>query len=70
MKSKNFNLYKFFFFVIFYLIFFFMTSNAQPLSEPTEEDIRDCVGSSFANIITGEKVHRKFFSVDGSYNII
>ena len=44
-----------------------MTSNAQPLSEPTEEDIRDCVGSSFANIITGEKEYiEKFFSVDGS----
>ena len=67
MKSKNFNVYKFFFFVIFYLIFFFMTSIAQPLSEPTEEDIRDCVGSSFANIITGEKEYiEKFFSVDGS----
>jgi hypothetical protein len=44
-----------------------MTSIAQPLSEPTEEDIRDCVGSSFANIITGEKEYiEKFFSVDGS----
>ena len=44
-----------------------MTSYAQPLSEPTEEDIRDCVGSSFANIITGEKEYiEKFFSVDGS----
>ena len=44
-----------------------MTSIAQPLSEPTEEDIRDCVGSSFANIITGEKEYiEKFFSFDGS----